>query len=252
LTSTAPHDSIIVPVLGETDAITKVLDHLRRLDRQEEAEILFVDGDPEGKTLQAVVRQDVQKILSPRGRGRQMNEGAKKARGEILLFLHADALGLIDDALCGPGIVGGAFDLGFPSARFAFKVIAAAACLRSRLTRIPFGDHALFFRRASFEQIGGFRENPLREDVELMGRIRRRGGSHHDRRQSVAYLSPAMGNGRALASHTPQLAAPRAYLLGVPLERAKLLALWIRRRSVLPSLTMRTTRGGVPCIVRIS
>ena len=177
----APHYSIIVPVLDETDSIRRALDRLRSLERQEEAEILVIDGDPQGTTLQAIVRRDVLKILSARGRGRQMNEGAKKARGEILLFLHADtdlpgdALGLIDDALRSPRIVGGAFDLGFPSARIAFRVIAAAASLRSRLTRVPFGDQALFFRRAYFERIGGYRDIPLMEDVELMGRIRRRG-----------------------------------------------------------------------------
>ncbi len=180
MTSTAPHYSIIVPVLGETASIQRVLDHLRSLERQEEVEILVVDGDPEGKTLEAIVRQDVHKLLSPRGRGRQMNEGAKKARGQILLFLHADtdlpadALGLIDDALRCPRVVGGAFDLGLRSARFAFKVIAAVASLRSRLTRVPFGDQALFFRREYFERIGGYQEIPLMEDLELMGRIRRR------------------------------------------------------------------------------
>ncbi len=181
MTPTAPHYSIIVPVLGETASIRRVLDHLRSLERQEEAEILVVDGDPEGRTLEAIVRQDVHKILAPRGRGRQMNAGAQKARGEILLFLHADtdlpadALGLIDEAFRCPRVVGGAFDLGLRSARFAFKVIAATASLRSRLTRVPFGDQALFFRREYFERIGGYQEIPLMEDVELMGRIRRRG-----------------------------------------------------------------------------
>ncbi|MBN1549014.1 MAG: glycosyltransferase, partial [Syntrophaceae bacterium] len=122
MTRAAPHYSIIIPVLGEADSIQAVIDHIRCLEQQEKAEILVVDGDPEGKTLQAIVRQDVHKILSLRGRGRQMNEGAKKARGEILLFLHADtflptdALSLIDDALRHPRMVGGAFDLGFRSA----------------------------------------------------------------------------------------------------------------------------------------
>lgn len=82
-----------------------------------------------------------------------MNAGAQKAHREIL-FLHADtdlpadALGLIDEAFRCPRVVGGAFDLGLRSARFAFKVIAAEqASLRSRLTRVPLANQALFFRR---------------------------------------------------------------------------------------------------------
>lgn len=176
-----PRYSIIIPVLDETAAINELLAQLRSLDRQEEVEILVIDGDPEGKTLRAIAGEDVHKILSPRGRGRQMNEGAKIARGEILLFLHADtvlpqgALRLIDETMRNRRVVGGAFDLGFRSSRVAFKVIAAVASLRSRLTRVPFGDQALFLRRDYFERIGGYREIPLMEDVEFMDRIRRLG-----------------------------------------------------------------------------
>jgi rSAM/selenodomain-associated transferase 2 len=176
-----PRYSIIIPVLNETAAINDLLEQLQRLDRQEEVEILVIDGDREGKTLNAIVREDIHKILSPRGRGRQMNEGAKIARGEILLFLHADtvlprdALGLIDETMRNRRIVGGAFDLGFRSSRFAYKVIATVASLRSRLTRVPFGDQALFLRRDYFERIGGYGDIPIMEDVELMRRIRGRG-----------------------------------------------------------------------------
>jgi rSAM/selenodomain-associated transferase 2 len=176
-----PRYSIIIPVLNETAAINDLLAQLRNLDRQEEVEILVIDGDPEGKTLRAIAREDVHKILSHRGRGRQMNEGAKIARGEILLFLHADtvlpqdALGLIDETMRDRRVAGGAFDLGFRTPRFAFKVIATVASLRSRLTRVPFGDQALFLRRDYFERIGGYKEIPLMEDVELMDRIRRLG-----------------------------------------------------------------------------
>jgi len=177
----SPLFSIIVPVLNEAAAINGALDRLHRLERRFEAEILVIDGDPAGGTLQAIIGDDVQKIRSPRGRGRQMNEGARAAGGEVLLFLHADtilpsdALGLVAAALGDEKVVGGAFDLAFSSERPAFKVIAAVASLRSRLTRVPFGDQAIFLRRDYFRQIGGYREIPLMEDVELMGRIRRRG-----------------------------------------------------------------------------
>jgi rSAM/selenodomain-associated transferase 2 len=176
-----PPFSIILPVLNEEAAINGALERLRRLAPGGEAEILVVDGDPAGGTLQAIIGDDVKKIRSPRGRGRQMNEGAKSAGGVILLFLHADtllppdALSLVTAALGDEKAVGGAFDLAFSSERRAFKVIAAVASCRSRLTRVPFGDQAHFLRRDYFRQIGGYREIPLMEDVELMGRIRRRG-----------------------------------------------------------------------------
>ncbi|MBM4314427.1 MAG: DUF3047 domain-containing protein [Deltaproteobacteria bacterium] len=176
-----PRYSIIIPVLNETAAINDLLTQLLSLDRQEEVEILVIDGDPEGKTLRAIARDEVHKILSPQGRGMQMNEGAKIVRGEILLFLHADtalprdALGLIDETMRNQRVVGGAFDLGFRSSRFAFKFIAAVASFRSRLTRVPFGDQALFLRRDYFERIGGYKEIPLMEDVEIMNRIKQLG-----------------------------------------------------------------------------
>ena len=176
-----PRFSIIIPVLNEAAAIGGTLDRLRRLELSGEAEILVVDGDPAGGTLEAVAGDDVRKIRSPKGRARQMNAGASHAGGEILLFLHADtllppdALLLVAAAMADRGAVGGAFDLAFASPRPAFKVIAAVASCRSRLTRIPFGDQAIFLRRDCFQRIGGYREIPIMEEVELMGRIRRRG-----------------------------------------------------------------------------
>ncbi len=99
----------------------------------------------------------------------------------MLLFLHADtllppqALRLIGTALADTGIVAGAFDLGFDTGKRIFRITEKYAALRTRLTRIPFGDQAIFVRRAYFEKIGGYAEIPLMEDVELMGRIRKRG-----------------------------------------------------------------------------
>jgi hypothetical protein len=73
-------------------------------------------------------------------------------------------------------IVGGAFDLGIDSKRFAFRVIEKMASWRSRLTRIPYGDQAIFIRADYFRQLGGFRNIPIMEDVELMQRIKQKKG----------------------------------------------------------------------------
>lgn len=154
-----------------------------------------------------------------------MNEGAKNARGDILIFLHADtalppdALRLIDKVMQNRRVVGGAFDLGFQSVRFAFKMIASVASLRSRFTRVPFGDQAPFFRREYFERIGGYKEIPIMEDVELMERIRRRGDliAFIDKR---VLTSPRRWEEEGLLRCTLRnWLLQWLYLLGVPPER---------------------------------
>ena len=173
--------SIIVPVLGEVDQINSLIEHLYNQHYGGNCEIIVVDGDPNGGTVTSIQRNEVISIVSSTGRSWQMNAGAAIARGEILVFLHADtrlpagALDRISHALEQKRIVGGAFSLGISSPRLVFKIIAHLASLRSRLTRIPYGDQAIFVRRDYFNEIGGYREIPLMEDVELMQRIQKLG-----------------------------------------------------------------------------
>ena len=173
--------SIIIPVLKEETIINGVIDHLQNLERNEETEIIVVDGDTEAGTLRAILSGDVRKVKSPRGRARQMNEGAGVARGDILLFLHADtelspdALKLIATAMQDERYVAGAFDLGIKSESLIFRIIEYVASLRSRITDIPFGDQAIFIRKDYFEKIGGYKDIPIMEDMEIMGRIKRLG-----------------------------------------------------------------------------
>jgi len=177
----APSCSIILPVLQETSLINGVIDHLFGLENNIDTEIIVVDGDPEGTTLMAITHDNVIKLGSPRGRGKQMNAGAREAKGRILLFLHADtelplnALRLIAAAMQDKRYVAGAFDLGIRSERLIFRLIESAASLRSRATRIPFGDQAIFVRKDYFDKIGGYQDIPIMEDVEIMKRIRKRG-----------------------------------------------------------------------------
>jgi rSAM/selenodomain-associated transferase 2 len=170
--------SIIVPVLHESDKIDLLIDHLNSLECREGSEIIVVDGSPELDTIDAIRSEQVIKLKSAKGRGRQMNVGASVARGEILIFLHADtelptgALRKIASVVGQDKYVGGAFELGIKSEKFAHKSLARLASLRCRLTRIPYGDQAIFIRRDYFNRIGGYREISLMEDVELMRRIK--------------------------------------------------------------------------------
>jgi hypothetical protein len=72
--------------------------------------------------------------------------------------------------------VGGAFDLGILSDRNIFRITECYVGLRTRITRVPFGDQGIFLRKEHFDRIGGYREIPIMEDVELMTRVRKAGG----------------------------------------------------------------------------
>lgn len=173
--------SIVISVLDEPEDINLAIEKVLCQQSDEDFEIIAVDGDPNGETINAIFHMDVITAVSEKGRAKQMNAGADLAKGEILLFLHADtelpplALEKISRTLEDDRYVGGAFDLGIDSDNFWIKVIAARARIRSRLTRIPYGDQAIFVRKRYFEEIGGFKDLPFLEDVELMRRIKKRG-----------------------------------------------------------------------------
>lgn len=183
--------SVIVPVLNEQAQINALIEHVSAQNFDSGFEIIIVDGDPHGGTVGVVKESHVVCLRSATGRGRQMNAGAAIARGEILLFLHADtrlpvgALKKIARVLENRDYVGGAFDLCIDSDRWILKYIAARASLRSRLNRIPYGDQAIFIRRSDFDKIGGFRDIPLMEDVDLMRRIKKGGKKIHILRDKV-------------------------------------------------------------------
>jgi rSAM/selenodomain-associated transferase 2 len=178
---TNPAISVIIPVLNEAGGISGLISHLRDLEASKDLEIIVVDGDPAGSTIKAIRDGGVVTAISEQGRAVQMNRGAALAEGDILLFLHADTFlpqntfTRIREAFQDEGYVAGCFDLGIRSARKIFRITERYVALRTRITRIPFGDQAIFIRREYFERIGGYREFPIMEDVDLMRRIRRRG-----------------------------------------------------------------------------
>jgi len=160
--------SVIVPVLNEEITVEATLQALVALAPYE---IIIVDGGSRDRTREICGRFAVEVLSSERGRARQMNFGARRASGDVLLFLHADtrlpesALRDIDAALSDPRYLGGRFDVELPGAHWMFKMIAALINYRSRATKIGTGDQALFVRRDIFDLIGGYPDIPLMEDI---------------------------------------------------------------------------------------
>lgn len=177
--------SVVVPLLNEEKALPGFL---ARLEPLRDVEWIFVDGgsaDRSGALLSDWIgtppREGRRLLRSERGRGRQMNAGAKQAAGEALLFLHVDStlppggIEAIRRALARPEVAGGAFRLKIDSPHPFLKLVGALANLRARLLKLPYGDQGIFVRRALFERLGGFATEPLMEDVDLVRRIRQTG-----------------------------------------------------------------------------
>jgi len=152
------------------------------LEKDEPFEIIVVDGSSTQDTFQVISDTTVKKYACSQGRGRQMNEGATHATGDILVFLHADTLlppdafSLIRSTVANKRYVGGAFTLRIHPQTQLFKMIAVYSTLRSQISRVPYGDQVIFLRRTFFEEIGGYADIPLMEDLELMRRIKRKKG----------------------------------------------------------------------------
>jgi rSAM/selenodomain-associated transferase 2 len=176
--------SVVIPVYREKGISALLDDLLRRIESDRaigETEIAVVDGAPEADTLARIAEKPVTRLSSPPGRGVQLNCGARATGGDVLLFLHADtilpenAFGLIRLALHDTDIAGGAFSLSYEPRTPGLSFITTLANLRSRRTRVPYGDQAIFVRRRVFEEIGGFLPIPIMEDLEFMTRLRKEG-----------------------------------------------------------------------------
>jgi len=173
-----PEITVVVPTLNEADHLPETL---KAVGRSERIETIVADGGSGDATAQIAESHGARVLHPGPGRARQMNAGAAAARGEVLLFLHADTRlpsGFFDSVrtiLGKPGVVAGAFRLAFDDTRPSLRLIEAGANLRSTLRQLPCGDQALFLRRETFEELGGFRDLPVMEDYELVLRLRRRG-----------------------------------------------------------------------------
>ena len=174
------HFSIVVPVLNEEVLLEEQLVHLTRQCADHHCELLIVDGGSDDRTV-AIAERFGRVLSSPRGRATQMNVGAAAARGEVLIFLHADtrlpddAFDAIERALASTKVVGGAFRVCFNCHLWSYRLVAFITNLRSRTRTIFTGDQAYFVRATSFRAVGGYPDQPLMEDLEIILRLRKIG-----------------------------------------------------------------------------
>lgn len=169
--------SIVMPVLNEVAALPERLAALQVL-RARGAELIVVDGGSHDGTPVLAAPLADRVLQAPRGRASQLNAGADEARGDVLLFLHADtrlpdgADGLVSDAIA-RGARWGRFDVRIEGRHPLLGVVAALMNARSRLSGIATGDQVMFVQRRLFQSLGGFAPLPLMEDIELSARLRR-------------------------------------------------------------------------------
>jgi len=174
--------SVIVPTLNEEDSIAATL---RRARAPGVREIIVVDGGSSDGTRTAAAALADQVLSAPRGRASQLNAGAARATGSVLLFLHADTLlpagfdATILRALVRSDVIGGRFDVTLRPSSPLLWLTGTLMNWRSRLTGIATGDQGIFVRRTDFVALGGYPLVPLMEDIALSRILKRRGRLAH-------------------------------------------------------------------------
>lgn len=164
--------SVIIPALNEAENIEACLASVKH--QQGDFEIIVVDGGSRDLTVE-IARSCACTITSERGRGRQMNAGARLAQGEALLFLHSDsrlhpeALTALRRCLVDAEVAGGTFTLRFDSDRVLLRLYAFFTRFKPR--PFHYGDQGIFVRRSAYDKLQGFKEMPLMEDVDFLKRL---------------------------------------------------------------------------------
>ena len=172
-----PYISVIIPVLNEAKHIEKTIE--RTWDK--DVEIIVVDGGSTDETMAKALEAGALVEASPPGRARQQNRGAAIARGRVLLFLHADTrlpkgyVGHVFETLLDSKTAVGAFRFKTDGDHWTMRVVELMTDLRSWILKIPYGDQALFLRKALFDSVGGFPDTPIAEDLYLVRRLFKKG-----------------------------------------------------------------------------
>lgn len=217
--------SVIIPTYNEENYLARCIESVRAQNYP--AEIIVSDGGSEDSTL--AIAQNFSATLIAIGEknlGKQLNTAAVIAKGEVILFLHADSLlttGIFKQiVLClkQAEYIGGAFKMKLSGEQIFYRILEAGGDLYCRLTNTYFGDRGIFIRTSAFRQMGGFKELPIMTDVEFSRRMNSVG--------KTAFLpGPVISSSRKFDYEGPLhtlykiLWALTAYRLGYPPEQIR-------------------------------
>jgi len=172
--------SVIIPTLRDPLSFESLITIVEK-DLRPDDEIVVVYGGHLSIGNNCPLGRRARLIHSPIGRGNQLNAGAAAAKKDLFFFLHDDSLpppyfaSSVRFLAKEPQVSLGCFELAFSPSTKLLELIARWANLRSRILGLPYGDQGLFCRRVIFEMVGGFRNEYLMEDVELVRGCRRLG-----------------------------------------------------------------------------
>lgn len=181
--------SIITPILNEADNLAHLFTNINSLNPSPQ-QVILVDGGSNDDSIR-IVRSFINELMldndckidwqmteSKAGRALQMNTGAALATGEVLLFLHADtqlpmnAIETISEAM--KRAEWGRFDVRIDSRQLMLQLVSQMINWRSKLSGIVTGDQAIFISQSLFEQVGGYPNQALMEDIELCKQLKRK------------------------------------------------------------------------------
>jgi len=170
---------VVIPTLNEAGTLPALLADLRRVAVP--LDVVVADGGSTDATRAAAAAGGARVLAAPRARATQMNAGARAAKGEWLLFLHADCRlppparrALLEGVVDAPELEAAVFRFAIDLPAGWKRFIELGQALRQALYGLPYGDQGLLVRRALFESVGGFPDLPLLEDVALLRLLRRR------------------------------------------------------------------------------
>ena len=168
--------SVVIPTLEEASELPAALDHLAGLDG--DLEVIVADGGSRDGTVQVAARHPradaVVEVPRGSGRAQQLNAGATRSSGDVLVFLHADSRlpAGATGALAATDADGGNFALRFDGDDGLSRLLGRVYALQRRVG-IYYGDSSLWVRRGVFERLGGFRELPIMDDYDFVRRLER-------------------------------------------------------------------------------
>ena len=202
--------AIVVPTLNEEGTLRR---NLPRAVAQAD-EVVVTDGGSTDATVDVARALGARAICGPPGRGGQLNRGAAATDADVILFLHADTI-LPDNAgqavreAVAAGAPGGAFLLRFDGEGFVYRLGETVVNLRTKRAFLPLGDQAQWITRDAFRELGGFREWPILEDLDLSRRMRARWG----RRRLAVIEERVVTSARRFAAHGPARTVARNWMI---------------------------------------